>query len=769
MTSREGSNDRPGARRLPRLWLGLPVLLMVGVLVGLIRHPAHQTHTSTTEMHWVDESQCRQCHQPQFEDWQGSHHQLAMLPPTEDSVRGDFDNARPRHDTESLHFFRENGEFHVRATSADGTPDEFRVAYTFGWAPLQQYLLEMENGQLQALGMAWDTERERWFPLYPEATDAHHPLHWTQPTQNANTHCIECHTSGFQLGYDAKRDHFDSHWRDLGVGCQACHGPASEHLDWARRPQRHSDIGPTDKGFSLSLTPGTRQLETCAQCHSRRTPLGQPVYGERLDDNYLVSQLSADLYQVDGKILDEVFEHGSFMQSRMQQAGVECSDCHNPHSGQLRAPGNAVCTQCHNPEGQTIRPGLDGSGLQAGDYGNPDHHHHAPGSPGAQCRNCHMPGKVYMGNDLRHDHSFSSPDPVQARALGHSDACMDCHADKKDDELITTFRRWYPDHQPRDGGYARTLFKARAGRPGAARALLAQLARDDLPALRRAALVAELPNYPSAAAQRQLFEALDHPHPNVRRAAIDSATALLPPEQLTPRLRTLLDDPVRAVRVSAAEQMLMLGGRLDASLFEEYEQLQLSLLANAEAHFNLANLYQATGRNEQVAPYLRAAMERSPAFSPAAIALGQWLDQQTPGAGLPLLQEQARTYPDDANLQHALGLARIRARQLRTGIQALQRAHRLAPDNSQYAWVLAVALHDTGERERALQLLRDQVRQHPANRPLRLGLISYLPAGEERDRLLNELRDLNPDDPVVQAARLQIGMTRKSIRTWGDQ
>ncbi|MBG12014.1 MAG: hypothetical protein CL553_02305 [Alcanivorax sp.] len=730
------------------------MLLMVGTLLALILNhgipPAPVARAPVTEAQRVDENECRQCHQAQFEDWQGSHHQLAMLPPTEDSVLGDFNDAAVRHGTETLHFSGDNGDFRVRANGADGTPGDFPVAYTFGWAPLQQYLLETENGRLQALGMAWDTERERWFALYPEAVNADHPLHWTQPTQNANTHCIECHTSDFQLGYDADQDRFDSQWGNLGVGCQACHGPASEHLTWARNPERPGPEADADlKGFSLSLAPGTRQLETCAQCHSRRTPLGQPAFGERLDDNYLVSQLSADLYQVDGKIDDEVFEYGSFLQSRMHQAGVVCSDCHNPHSGELRAPGNAVCAQCHNPTGQPARADLRTTTLKAGDYDSPEHHHHAPGSPGAECRGCHMPGKVFMGNDLRHDHSFSSPDPAQARALDHSDACLVCHEDQEDEALIAAFQNWYPDHQPRDGGYARALFKAREGRAGAAEALLAQLARDDLPALRRAAVVAELDHYPSPSARQQLLDAFNHPHPNVRRAAIDAAAALLPPEQLMPRLRTLLDDPVRAVRVGATEQLLMLGGHFDAGLFKEYEQLQQALLANAEAHFNLANLYQATGRDEQVAPHLRAALERSPAFSPAAIALAQWQDGQQPGTGLGQLQEQARAYPDDANLQHALGLAYIRARQLPAGVQALEQAHRLAPDNTRYTWVLAVAWHDTGQRARALRLLREQVQQHPANRPLRLGLMHYLPPGAERDRLLDTLHQLNPHDPMV--------------------
>jgi tetratricopeptide (TPR) repeat protein len=731
-----------------RLWLLIVAPILVAVSLTSLWWATGST-PETSAPHWVGESDCQQCHQPQFQDWRDSHHQLAMLPPTDSSVLADFDDATLRSDRETTAFFRKGEEFWVRAPDATGTPREFQVAYTFGWEPLQQYLLVLDDGRLQALGAAWDTEQERWFHLYDgQGVDAHHPLHWSQPAQNANTQCIDCHTTGFQLGYDEATGAFDSQWQNLGVGCQACHGPASGHLSWVDSP---SD-DPL-KGFARQLNDGSQQLETCARCHSRRTPLGDPAQAQSLDDAYRVSSLMADLYQVDGKILDEVFEHGSFLQSRMHQAGVVCSDCHNPHSGGLRAEGNGVCSQCHNPAGQPIRAAIASEHLAAGDYDSPAHHHHTPGSAGAACRDCHMPGKVYMGNDLRHDHSFSSPDPAQALALDHSDACLGCHAEKPAEALIAQFQQWYPGHQPRDGGYARALFKARQAQPGAAEALLTQLARDDLPNLRRAALVAELPNYPSRAAEQWLVQALGHEDVSVRRAAIDGAAGILEPHELQTRLTALLEDPVRTVRLTAAEQLLMLadqyGAPLSPDLFQEYEQVQLQLLANAQAHFNLANIYRLTDRTERVEASLQAALQRNPAFSPAGIALAQWLDGSSPGSGLRLLEERLRDYPDDADLHHALGLAKIRARRIPEGVSALARARTLAPENDTYAYVLAVAWHDTGQQDRAVQLLRRQLQRHPASRSIRLALLAYLQAGEGRQTLMNELKQLNPQDPAL--------------------
>jgi predicted CXXCH cytochrome family protein len=134
----------------------------------------------------------------------------------------------------------------------------------------------------------------------------------------------------------------------------------------------------------------SNELETCAACHSRRKVIAKnPVPGEPYLDSYLPALLEPGLYHADGQIDGEVYEYGSFLQSRVYAAGVTCSNCHDPHSAKLRAAGNALCGQCHMPEKFDVVA----------------HHHHPPGSTGAQCVNCHMPTKSYMVVDARRDHS----------------------------------------------------------------------------------------------------------------------------------------------------------------------------------------------------------------------------------------------------------------------------------------------------------------------------------------------------------------------------
>jgi len=756
-------SDRPSSQPARWLWLLLGALLLgsVGFAWWWMQGRAPEPLAAA---HWVDEQQCQGCHAEAFKAWQGSHHQRAMQPANPQTVLADFNAPPLQSDVETTRFVRKGDAFWVNLPGPDGQSADFKVAYTFGVEPLQQYLVELEGGRLQALGAAWDVEKQAWFHLYPDqGVDHRDSLHWSGAQQNANFMCIECHTTGFERRFDSDQNQFASHWQALGVGCQSCHGPASNHLVWTREPQR-PDL--RNHGLVVNLRDGSNrsEVETCARCHSRRSPLGDGYHAERpLFDDYLPATLSAGLYEVDGKIQDEVFEYGSFTQSRMHAAGVRCSDCHNAHSGAVRLSGNAVCTQCHNPAGKAVRGEIRAGGLLAKQYDSPEHHRHPQGSAGAQCTSCHMPGRYYMGNDLRHDHSFSVPNPAQAVALGHGDACLGCHRETDGQQVARQFQDWFGQPAPRDGGYAKALQQARAGQAGAAEALYAQLARTDLPALRKAALLAEVPRYPGPAAIQLVAAALQHPEAVVRLAAIDVLPALAAPEQQVQMLAPLLGDGRRAVRLAATWQLAQLPAELRQGLsrwpaaLAEYEQAQRSQLDRAEALTNLATLYQQTGRPEQVEANLRLALQRNGHFHPARLLLAQWLEGQGKrDEALQFLQESSAAYPQDASLQHALGLTWVRAARRESALEALRKAQQLAPDNASYAYALAVALHDAGQQEAAQQLLQQQLARDPANREVRMALASYLQAAgktPEVARLVSDLQRINPFDPLLRGRR----------------
>ena len=743
------------------LWLFLQSPAQVPMVAQTAAPPTVERLVAQSKATLVDEGACQGCHAIQVKDWQGSHHQMAMQVATAETVLGDFNSVKFTGDKETVRFFRKADEFWVNTPGADGKPADFKVAYTFGVEPLQQYLLETLGGRLQALGVAWDTEKHRWFHLYPgQGVTFKNPLHWSKPALNANFMCVECHTTGYKRNFDAATNSFSSHWNSLGVGCQACHGPASNHLEWA---QKKNDL--VHAGFAVDLKDknATTEIETCARCHSRRSPLGDGYSADkRLMDDYLPSVLTRELYALDGKIQDEVFEYGSFLQSKMFDKGVRCSNCHNPHSGALKAPGNGVCLQCHNAAGKTPYETVDGRGLQAKHYDSPEHHHHQPGQPGSQCVDCHMPGKLYMGNDYRHDHSFSLPNPPRAQKLGTPDACLGCHQNTAADKLSEQFRLWYGADKPQPPRYDEGLALIRNGQPGAAQALITLLQQNNLPTIRRATLLAELVNYPSPQALKLAAKDLKNLAPQVRESAVHALSAFVQPMQRAPYLVPLLDDPVRAVRIAAALDLLNpglagLGAAQKAweKAIREYEDVQQALLENAEANLNLATLYQASGRAAKVEPALRAALLRNPDFLPAVVTLVQWLDRHNRSEeAKALLDGQMKAHPESGLLLYTRAMALIRAKQVDRGLVDLRNTVRLEPQNTQYGFVLAIALHDTGKLAAANEVLEKYLGQAPANRELRLTLVQYYRQQgkpEKARQLLLALSQINPDDPVLQA------------------
>ena len=311
-------------------------------------------------------ARCVVCHPKEADALRGSDHARAMQPATTETVLGDFDDARFTHRGLTSTFFRRDGKFFVRTEGPDGKPGDFEIAYTFGVRPLQQYLVPFPGGRLQTLGIAWDTRPkarggQRWFPLYPgERFAPPDPLHWTGREQTWNFQCAECHSTDLRKNYDAGTDRYATEWADVTISCEACHGPGSAHVAWAEaRPAGAPRAQPGTTGLVVRLgrPAGTwtvkdpqggiaewsgpprspAEVDACARCHARRRPIVDPYpYGRPFLDTHVPALLETGLYHADGQIRGEVYEYGSFVQSRMFRAGVTCSDCHEPHGLELR-------------------------------------------------------------------------------------------------------------------------------------------------------------------------------------------------------------------------------------------------------------------------------------------------------------------------------------------------------------------------------------------------------------------------------------------------
>jgi predicted CXXCH cytochrome family protein len=294
---------------------------------------------------------------------------------------------------------------------------------------------------------------------------------------------------------------------------------------WAERWQTTREPPPPLGGFAVDVADTEATIQQCATCHSRREAHGDgnPMPGTAYHDAYSLALLRPGQYHADGQILDEVFVYGSFLQSKMYAAGVGCIDCHEAHSADLRAEGNAVCAQCHSPAGNPRFPELN-----LADYDSPEHHFHEAGSAAAQCKSCHMVEQVYMGNDWRADHSFRVPRPDLAAETAAPDACTTCHATQTPDWAAATLASWYPESRHRGPHFGAVLAAGRAD-PLAAQGDLAALAADATqPGIVRATALWLAAQGADAAAAERLAPLLADPDPLVRVSAVHVQRAASP-------------------------------------------------------------------------------------------------------------------------------------------------------------------------------------------------------------------------------------------------
>jgi hypothetical protein len=649
----------------PRLFRLLVPALLVGCAPKPAPDPAPAMPPAAA---FVGRQTCAGCHGQEDRLWQGSHHDLAMQEATPASVLGDFDGASLTHFGVTSTFSRRDGKLFVRTDGPDGRLHDFRVAYTFGVFPLQQYLIEMPGGRLQALPLCWDARPaaeggQRWFHLHPdEPVPAGDALHWTGPNQTWNYMCADCHSTGLRKGWRAGKNVYETTWAEIDVSCEACHGPGSRHVAWARGDRKTDGNGKgfavrladpgrgtwiadpaTGKGRRLAPAVATDEVETCARCHSSRAVISDQGVepGRPLLDSYRPALLDEGFYHADGQIDGEVYEVGSFLQSRMHAAGVTCSDCHEPHALTLRRSGNALCTHCHS----------------APKFDTPAHHHHA--ARGAQCVDCHMPEKTYMVVDTRRDHSLRVPRPGPARKPHWGEAIQ----------------------------------AGRESRPGAGAALAAVAVDSDVPAIARATALSLLRRNPGPESLSAIQAGLRDADPLVRLGAALAVEALDPGARL--RLASpLLADPVRGVRIEAARILAGSGAPgLEAAL-AEYRIAQEVNADRPESQLNLGWLAAVRGDLAGAEAACRSALRLDPSYAPARVNLADLLRLQGRDAeGEAVLRQALALAPRDASVHHALGLLLVRTGRLDEALPELGRAVELAPSEARYAYVYRAAVN----------------------------------------------------------------------------
>ncbi len=607
---------------------------------------------------YVGSQICADCHTDAYDAWQTSHHGEAWRVPGEDSFEGAFEGESFEHDGMLAAFSKTGDTYVVTVQEKDGIEAVYEMHSVGGVHPLEHPILSTGKGRLQSFDVVWDVDQQRWYHLYPDQDlPPEDAFHWTGVYKNWNSRCAECHATGFEKNYDFSTRRYASTQAEIGVGCEACHGPAAAHLQIVdgEKPERFSvDL---DKwGFTAQMSEPVAAMEQCAGCHARREGFGNgnPLPGEAFADNYNLAMLRPGLYHADGQILDEVYVYGSFLQSKMSQKGVTCANCHDPHTAELVAESNAVCTQCHSPAGNP-----DFVSLRLADYEDVAHTNHPEGTEAAQCVSCHMVDKVYMGTDPRRDHSFRVPRPDLSDKLDSPNACTTCHDDKSNVWAAEQVKGWFPNGRWQEPHYGEVLALGRANPRSAAGDLLGLAQDEGQPNLVRATALWLLGPGATTLDLEDLAAFMENDDPQIRIGALNAlrARAVV---ATAPYLLQGLNDDVRAVRLAAARAIMSqrpdrLPDSLRAGLgraYREFGSVVQNQMDFAEAHLQVAGYSMVSGNIPSAIAALSEAVRLNPQSPQAWSSLIRMTAQVEGRSAAKKRMRQALAFnPDDPGLQ----------------------------------------------------------------------------------------------------------------------
>jgi tetratricopeptide (TPR) repeat protein len=655
------------------------------------------------------------------------------------TVLGDFNSAKFTYNNITTTFFKKGKKFFVNTDGPDGKLHDYEISHTFGVYPLQQYLIPMQNGHVQVLDIAWDSRKkseggQRWYHLHPhDNVKAGDVLHWSGPNLNWNYMCADCHSTNLKKNYDTKTKGYKTTYDIINVSCEACHGEGEEHQKWANSPKAYKGslkkglqrdfsaynkrvwkIDPKTLKASLTTPIDRKEIDLCAKCHSRRTQVSDNFKAtDHFNDHYLNVTLSENLYFSDGKIKDEVYVYNSFLQSKMYEAGVSCSDCHDVHSLKRKGAGDKVCSSCHVPS----------------KYEAKSHTKHNKNEAG--CISCHMPSRIYMGVDERNDHSFRIPRPDLSVGTDIPNACTNCHSDKKATWADQAMLKWYKKRPVGKQNFSHELQNLRSNSKELTQSLY-DILLSDAPSIAKATAAGYLGHIPSKQTYTTTIQLLKSRDSELRLNALKALEGF-PIKFRVRETFALLDDPAMPVRIEASRQLSFLDkGELDqttavklSQAIEEYKKVLLFNADRAESQSALATLYSNLKEYQKAEEAYLEALRIQPKYVPAYVNYSNFLHKSGQDQkAYTYLQKGLKAVPDSAALYHAIGLYYTRQHQKEKALASLKQAATLEKDNPTYQYVYAVALAER-DKASAIQVLEASLQRHTGDLQVLYALAYY--------------------------------------------
>ena len=669
-----------------------------------------QVETTLSASEYVGKESCFECHQAEYKDWLGSDHDLSMDYASVSTVLGDFNDAVLKRENQIHKAYKKNNKFYVFTDGEDGEMQEYEVKYVFGYYPLQQYLVEFPGGRLQTLALTWNSKTNNWYymadSVYQGMSVTHtNWLHWTNQGQNWNSMCADCHSTNLQKNYDPHSDSYQTTWSEIDVSCEACHGPASKHLEWVKLSS-HDQKGFPNFGLTAKTSGiNNRQfVDNCARCHSRRTTFSDYTPDSLSIYNHMLPYLPVEPnWHIDGQIKNEDYVYASFTQSKMFMSHIKCNNCHNVHSGKLVLQGNTLCLQCHKSE----------------DYNTPKHTFHKGygesgnalisdagvkfevGS-GTECVNCHMHGQNFMGVDYRRDHSFRIPRPDLSMKNGTPNACNQCHKDKSNKWASDYIIKWLGQNRPYHYSEAFSNSDDQD---------LHHIINDNLyPASIRSAAIGYLGKDEDDI--DLVKKSLNSKETSMRLAAIDHF--IIQSEKDLDLLFPLLYDKTKAVRLNALNHLLGIDTSFIPKKYKNVYQRMLEenyevLEYNSDfpiGKYNFANYYYSMKDYNKAEEYYLKAINQDSELNAAKLNLAMlYSTVKKPVKAEKILENFVSQNPQNGNGMYNYGLILSENRKYDSSLKYLLKASDLLSHNSQVDYNIAMLYVFFNDKNKAEEYL----------------------------------------------------------------
>ena len=444
---------------------------------------------------YVSSDTCRSCHPHEYSTWHDSYHRTMTQVAGVESVVGDFENVELEFAGRTYRMMRRGDEYWMELDDPNWSGDpaevprvERKIVMTTGSHHMQFYWHTTGRGrEVRLAPFGYLIDRQEWIPTRATFLVPPWPADTVMPSESIvrwDKGCIKCHaTSGqprFRMSADGESD---MRAAELGIACEACHGPGAAHLRANANPVRRYGHHLSDEPDSTIIQPlrldSRRSSQVCGQCHSifqikssediaHWRKKGFPYRpGDNLAEMRHIVRPNQDqghpvmerVLRKDPHLIEESFwsdgmvrvsgrEYNGLIESPCYQRGeLSCFSCHQLHKPQddprsvrewsndqlaLGMDGQNACLQCHESYAANLQ----------------EHTHHLPQSTGSMCYNCHMPYTTYGLHKAIRSHQIDSPSVGASIETGRPNACNQCHLDKTLAWTAEHLENWYEAPKP---------------------------------------------------------------------------------------------------------------------------------------------------------------------------------------------------------------------------------------------------------------------------------------------------------------------------------